>query len=326
MIRRMHRLRRWAMVGVAAATAWTATPARPDGASSTATTTTAAAAFVQTISGPFVSGRTYLGQHGYIEFTAGDFPIVLCAPHGGTIEPAEIPNRAWGVTATDSATEDLSRAVADALRAQTGQQVSLIVCRLRRTKLDPNRDIGEAAQGNTAAEQAWREYHAFLTAARDLAIARHGRGLAIDIHGHTHAAPRAELGYLLTANDLGRSDAELDRGGFANRSSIRTLAAESGMAFSALLRGPSSLGGLLQSAGYASVPGPGAPAPGSGPYFSGGYTTERHGSLNGGSMNAVQIELPFAGVRDSAASRSRFAAALSRALVTYLSPHARIIF
>jgi N-formylglutamate amidohydrolase len=279
-----------------------------------------------TVTGPFVSGQTYFGQNGYIEFAAGDLPIIVSAPHGGTIDPAEIPNRTSGETGTDSGTEDLARSLAAALHARTGQWASVVICRLRRTKLDANRDIGGAAQGNPAAEQAWREYHAFIEAARDLAIARHGRGLVIDLHGHGHPIPRAELGYLLSASDLNRTDAELDQGGFASRTGIRALAAESGIAFSALLRGRSSLGGLLQAAGYPSVPAPGAPGPGSDPYFSGGYATERHGSLSGGSMNAVQIELPFPGIRDSAAARSRFAAALANALVTDLSTHARVSF
>jgi N-formylglutamate amidohydrolase len=299
-IRRMNRFRRWAMVGVAAVLP------------------------VQAATGPYVTGQTYFGRNGYIEFTAGDLPIIVSAPHGGAIEPAEIPNRTSGDTATDSGTEDLSRAVAAALRARTGRQASLIICRLRRTKLDVNRDIGEAAQGNADATQAWREYHAFIEAARDLVLARRGRGLVIDLHGHSHRVTRTELGYLLTANDLNRSDTELDRAALASRTSIRALAGGSAVAFSALLRGPSSLGGLLQRAGYASVPSPGTPGPGSDPYFNGGYTTARHGSRNGGSVDAVQIELPFRSVRESATARSRFAAALADALVTYLSTHARV--
>jgi hypothetical protein len=56
-------------------------------------------------------------------------------------------------------------------------------------------------------------------------------------------------------------------------------------------------------------------------YFNGGYNTARHGSLSGGSLDAIQIECHYDGVRDSAASRSAFAWALAGALATYLERH-----
>jgi hypothetical protein len=264
-------------------------------------------------------GHTCFGRNAYVEFRAGDLPIVISAPHGGALEPEEIPNRQAGTTVTDLATADLAAAVAAALQTRTGREPSLVVCRLKRSKLDVNRDIAEGAQGNPAAERAWNEYHGFLDAARALAADLNGRALVIDLHGHGHPKPRVEIGYLLSAADLDRSDAVLDDAEWARRSSIRALAAESGLRFSALLRGPASLGGLLQSAGYASVPGPVTPSPGEDPYFEGGYITRRYGSADGGRTGAVQIETPHAGVRDTPAARARFAESLADALLTYLS-------
>jgi hypothetical protein len=265
----------------------------------------------------YTAGHTYFGRNAYVEFRAGTLPIILSAPHGGSLEPAEIPNRTAGTTVTDAATVELARAVAGALRSTSGREPSLVICRLKRSKVDVNRDIGEGAQGNRHAEQAWNEFHEFLDAARRMAETADGRALVVDIHGHGHLKPRVEIGYLLSAADLDRSDADLDAPAWARRSSIRRLAAESSLAFSALLRGPGSLGGLLDRAGYLSVPSPAAPTPGSDPYFAGGYITRRHGSADGGLASAVQLETPYPGFRDSPASRSHFAAVLADALLTY---------
>jgi hypothetical protein len=90
-----------------------------------------------------------------------------------------------------------------------------------------------------------------------------------------------------------------------------------------VLRGRASLGGLLERAGYPSVPAPGVPSPGLDPYFEGGYITRRHGSIDGGLASAIQIETPHLGVRDTPAARERFAASLAEALVTYVSTHLR---
>ena len=273
---------------------------------------------------PYAPGGTYFGRNAYIEFRAGTLPIIVSAPHGGSLEPAEIPSRTSGTTVTDVATEDLARAVADALASKTGRQPSLVICRLKRTKVDVNREIGEGTQGNPFAEQAWREFHGFLDAARALAAAAHGRALLVDVHGHGHPKPRVEIGYLLGAADLDRADSDLDDPAWARQSSIRTLAAESGLRFSALLRGPESLGGRLDRAGYLAVPGPTTPSPGSDPYFEGGYITRRHGSADGGPVSAVQLELPSPGVRDTPASQAHFAAVLADALAAFFAAHFRI--
>ena len=272
----------------------------------------------------YVSGQTYFGRNEYVEFRPGEWPVIVSAPHGGGLEPAEIPDRTSGTTVTDAATDELARALAAALQSRTGREPSLVVCRLKRAKLDVNREIAEGASGNPWAQQAWNEYHGFMDAARALAAGRHGRALVVDLHGHGHPKPRVEIGYLLGTEDLARTDAELDDPAYARRSSIRTLAAESDLRFSALLRGSTSLGGLLGLAGYASVPGPAAPAPGADPYFEGGYITWRHGSLDGGPVSAIQIETPHAGVRDSPSARARFAASLADALVTYLTAHVHL--
>jgi hypothetical protein len=105
------------------------------------------------------------------------------------------------------------------------------------------------------------------------------------------------------------------------QSSIARLVtdARSGASDVSLLRGTPSLGALLVAAGFPAVPSPSDPAPKeSESYFSGGYNTVRHGSLNGGLTDAVQMECNYAGVRDSAENRAAFAEALAVALAEFL--------
>jgi hypothetical protein len=267
---------------------------------------------------PLVPGITYHGHNQYIEYQAGNGPFILSAPHGGALTPTEIPDRTVGTLVTDSNTDPMIRALGAAILAESGRRPHLIISRLRRTKLDPNREVVEAAAGQPAAVRAWREYHGFIEAARAAAAATNPRAFYIDVHGHGHAIPRLEWGDLLTAATLDRPDAELNTGAFANQSSIRSLAAVAPVSFANLLRGPASLGARFEAEGYPSVPSPTSPSPGTADYFNGGYSTARHGSRDGGSVSGVQLEMHFAGVRDTDPNRQAFAAAAARVLVGWL--------
>lgn len=264
-----------------------------------------------------VAGTACFGQNNWIEWSVGDLPVVISVPHGGGVEPPGVPTRTSDTTVTDLNTVDLARAIADAFRARSGRTPHLIICHLRRTKLDANRDVGEAAEGQPAMIAAWAEYHGFIEDAMSEALRGSGRGLYLDLHGHGHAMQRLELGYLLSAAELNQTDAELDAGPLAQASSLRLALAWSPDTFSEMLRGAFSLGGLLSPA-YASVPSPPAPSPGSDPYFTGGYSVERHAAR----LPGLQIEANFAGVRDSAANRTAFAQALAAAVQGFAGRHA----
>jgi len=266
-------------------------------------------------------GVPYLGRRGYVEYVPGTLPLVLSVPHGGDLEPAEIPDRTWGETVTDSWTRETAQAVRDAFVARTGRAPHIVVSRLRRTKLDPNREMVEAAQGSPFAENAWNEFHGFVAIAEKTVEDAFGSGFYIDLHGHGHEILRAELGYLLSANDLERTDEALDAGGYAERSSLRAIAAASGASFSELLRGASSLGGLLAAGGVAAVPSPPDPSPGTAPYFTGGYNVDRYGSRISGAVSGVQMELPRAGIRDTDENRRAFGRALAGAVEAFMTAH-----
>ncbi|MYK68813.1 MAG: hypothetical protein F4020_04430 [Gammaproteobacteria bacterium] len=159
--------------------------------------------------------------------------------------------------------------------------------------------------------------------ARDRIAEDHGRGFYVDLHGHSHPTPRVELGYLLTGSDLSRSDAQLNAPRFPEQSSIRSLARRVDLSFADIVRGPESLGALLFGERVTTVPSPLIPDPHGEPFFSGGYSTRRHGSLDGGVIDGVQIELHGPGIRDTEENRRRFAGALARSLRFFLETHYR---
>ena len=265
---------------------------------------------------------SYFGRNQYIEYIPGELPIILSAPHGGSLRPDEIPDRGYGTTVTDLNTGELARAVDSALVRLTGKHAHVVIVRLHRVKLDANRDIAEGAQGDAEAEIAWQEFQRFLTDSKSAVTQHFTGGFYIDLHGHGHAVQRLELGYLLTGEDLGLPDDSLDsRSAFEVSSSIRTLSARSPLSFSELLRGPSSLGALLQAEGYPAVPSDATPDPGDDEYFSGGFNTGLHGCRAGGVICGVQIESNRVGVRDTEENRARFAAALARVIERYLDVH-----
>lgn len=277
--------------------------------------------------GPLSVGVPYADPPGYIEYIPGEAPLVLLAPHGGTLSPATLADRTCSgcVTTADLNTQELARAIADAFLRRTGRRPHLVINRLHRRKLDANRDVAEATGGTVALESSWRWWHAAVDSSRSRIAGSGGRGLLIDLHGHAHAVPRIEVGYLLSDAELRQTDAQLGAANAMVRTSVARLSTDTRSVSDrgvALLRGPQSLGTLLAGAGYPAVPSATDPAPKVGEdYFNGGYNTQRHGSLNGGALDAVQFEHNLAGVRDTDANRTRYADALAALLVPWLERH-----
>jgi hypothetical protein len=268
-----------------------------------------------------VPGETYSGHSGYTEYLAGSLPLVISAPHGGDLRPEGIPDRGWGTTVQDRNTRDLALQIREALRELTGAYPHLILSHLHRIKLDPNREIVEAAQGNPAAERAWWEYHTFADEAGARVEDTFRSGLYLDIHGHGHDISRLELGYLLSASDLTLDDLTLSSPTYVSRSSVGALVESSGTSLADLVRGPLSLGTLLEERGVPAVPSTIQPDPGGAPFFSGGYSTVRHGSRDGGSISGIQIEHHYPGLRDEASNRQWYASVLADALLAYFPAH-----
>ena len=285
----------------------------------------------------YVAGQSYLGRNGYVEYIAGNAPVILTAPHGGALNPSSIPDRTAGAcggsatTVTDANTQELVRTMQARFAARFGAYPHVIISHLSRRKLDPNRVQPEAACGNADAAAALGEWHTVIDAAKRAVLKSHGKGWYMDMHGHGHAVQRLELGYLVGGATLDDSDASLDATNtIENGASILTVSLTSPLSFSTLLRGPASLGTLYAAQGFPSVPSSADPRPNGAEYFSGGDNTRRHscgsdagplGGATGGMICGVQIEANFTGVRDNAANRERFADATAHVLEQYLRVH-----
>lgn len=266
-------------------------------------------------------GEKYSGRENYVDYYAGNLPVVISAPHGGSLRPAEIPDRTWGTTGTDTNTLDLTLKIRQALFERTGGWAHVVISNLARIKLDPNREIVEAAQGNPQAQRAWWEYHTYIEEARRRVQEEFGEGLYLDIHGHGHAIPRLELGYMLTNLDLSYPDEVLNGSTYVAKSSVKALAQKPGKTLAEVVRGPLSLGTLMEARGYPAVPSQGQTWPNDPDFYSGGYSTARHGSRDGGTVSGVQIEHHFAGVRDTEANRRNYSLALADALLVFFRSH-----
>ena len=267
-------------------------------------------------------GRSYLGRREYVEYIPGRLPVVLSSAHGGGLAPGEIPDRRFGTLRNDLNTLELTLEMRQALIDLTGHAPHVVLSHLQRRKLDPNREIVEAAQGNPFAELAWEEFQGWIEVARAAVAGEFGAGLYLDIHGHSHSIDRVELGYLLSADELNRPDAALNSLEVVARTSIRNLGRTWPGPFSQLLRGPESFGGLLEAEGVAVVPAPAAPGPGDAAYWIGGYNTRRHGSVEDAEVvDGIQLEHHWPGLRDSPYARRDYAEKAARVIRAYLLAH-----
>lgn len=269
----------------------------------------------------YTEGSSYYGRNSYIEYLAGGLPIIISVPHGGNEVPGEIPDRTCGTTVTDSYTLELSMEIRDAVKEITGRYPHVIINHLKRLKLDTNRDLYEATCGNAIAAISWEEYHKFIDSAKASVNRVYNKGLFVDLHGQSSHGERIELGYLLTGSQLALSDEVLNAGGYKEGSSIRSLSNNNvnNYTFAELLRGDKSMGTLLEDKGYTAVPSLYNESP-QGAFFSGGYNTQRHGSVSDGAIDAIQIECNRE-IRFTESIRLVFAETLAVSLLYYIKQH-----
>jgi hypothetical protein len=231
-------------------------------------------------------------QPDWIEVQPGDLPIILSAPHGGELTPADLPDRQDAVVLDDPNSLQFTLDLADALESLTGRRPTVVINHLNRIKLDPNRSLALGAQGSPAAQAAWQAYHDAITRAEAQVTRACGWGQYVDVHSNGEPAPSVQLGYGLTVEDLDHDDQTLSTRQYVFRSNWRSLADWSSTGLADLVRGPDSLGGRLAARGYRVFPSPEHPVPEPG-YFDGGYSVAVHGSQRSGAIDSTQIEVPY---------------------------------
>ncbi len=272
----------------------------------------------------FVAGEIY--ESTFVEYRAGNLPIVISVPHGGLLEPDSIPDRdcIGCVTVMDAFTKVIGESWYDAIITETGCYPHVIINTLHRKKFDANRDIEDAADGQPLIEEAWRTYHQFIDSAKARVVLEFGKGLFLDLHGHGHTIQRTELGYLLSKSELQMDDAALNASNLIEESSLKTLVEtnKNMLSHAELIRGSTSLGSLLEEEGFPCVPSSNDLFPlNAESYFSGGYNTVRHGSRDdNGVIDAIQIELNQ-DARFTEDAREALVAALTKSVLSYLESH-----
>ncbi len=268
------------------------------------------------------------GTSNFVEYQVGTLPVVISVPHGGNVEPNSIPNRTCNnaVTVVDAFTIETALQIKNRLFAVTGCYPHIVISRLKRNKLDPNRNVADGACGNTEAIIAWNEFHNFIADARSTANQQYNnRTFFVDLHGHGNPIPRIELGYLLYDDELALPDNTLNTTQYVNLSSIKNLALSNpnNYTHAQLLRGLHAFGTLLSKNNYPAVPSQSIPFPGTtSNYFSGGYITANHTCYKPGvNINGLQMELNYSNVRDTPLSRTAFASAFTTAMIEYMNVH-----
>ena len=275
-----------------------------------------------------IPGQSYFDDTEYIEYIAGNYPLIISIPHGGYEVPNEIADRNCDgcVYSRDSYTQEIGRSIAQYFHDQTGYYPHLIINLLDRSKLDTNRSLEDGgADGDPIGEEAWTNYQNFIEDAKTKITQDFGRGLLIDLHGHGHTIKRIELGYILTHSDLNTTDEELNEQVHINRNSTKNLVNDNVMnlTHSELVRGPLSFGGLIHDKGYPAVPSPAIPYPDfADPYFNGGYNVYEHGAHFNNAIDAFQIECDQnIRIYGGESARDEFAELCAVAINEYLSLH-----
>lgn len=132
----------------------------------------------------------------FLTFFNGNSNIILSAPHGGNLKPFSIPRRTYGNRSRDTYTKELINQIALNLK----QKSYVIFSNIHRSRIDLNRDIDEACQGNKSMEKLWNRWNYILDSFMNSVRYYHKKGLYIDIHSHNNH-DKFMIGYGLNAKD-----------------------------------------------------------------------------------------------------------------------------
>lgn len=281
----------------------------------------------------YETGQTYT-HGGLIDFTPGTLPVFLSVPHNGTVVPAD-----WLIdpemASRDGGSLAFALLLAEELDRLTGRRPGLIVNNVQRNILNLNiawtatANPMEPNYGNPDAEAAWNAYHDFVDAQKAWVAGVCGSGLYIDVHTSGLEHQKSMLGFQLTTGQINLLDAELDL--LVERSNLRGLLdSDSGFLLSKAVRGPLSLGALLNLGQYPFLPNDVEPIPpsvvgGGTQYFRGGYNADRHGSRHdGGPVDGLHLENDWRYINnglpgiETAAVRRAYAEHVAATLIDYL--------
>ena len=235
-----------------------------------------------------------------VEVQQGELPVILSAPHGGTMQIEGVEPRSGAgmktgpsgfFTGRDGGTTELAVAIADAIQRRTGKRPYMVVSKVHRKYLDPNRPASIAYEDSDAAP-VYQRYHGSLQRFCTEILEKHRTGVLLDIHGQ------------------GSSQTTLYRG-TGNGKTVTRLRERFGESAHS---GEDSLFGILHRLGWKVHPYPADGREQSG--FTGGYIVQTHGSHRPEGIDAIQLEFG-ADYRDKS-NRPKTADVLAAAVQEYL--------
>ena len=264
----------------------------------------------------FIPGASYFDQNNYVEYVAGNLPIIISVPHGGTLVPATLPiihNR--GV---DNGSFETSHLLYDTIIKHTnGCFPHMIISHLHPSVMNPVREIDTAAGTNIDARNAWESFHNFIDTAKYNITNTWGAGHYFEMHGNGHSDMWTEVGLGVSKTYLNGSDSLiLSRVGY---STVKNLCTNGGVDFLEIIKGPHSLGGLLDDKGWNSVPSPANPSPNCGGFFYAGWNTWKHGSRYSGVIDASHVENYYVFMQTS--NRNQYASDLASSILKFMNIH-----
>ena len=259
-------------------------------------------------------------------------PIIITVPHDGTLAPSTFPDRTGSSERAEN-TRKVAEQFAYFFNANSnGLYPHIIYNNISRSKLDPDLNQMDGAQGNSYANLSYGTYHSFLQTAIDSVEAYFDAGILLNLVEHNHSNQKVELGYLLSASDLDLTNLQLNS--YSAQSSVSQIADISTSSFAEVIRGYNSLGTLIVGRSYTSndvtysfeaVPTLDNPTIGSTDYSSGGYTIAQYGSSNGGKINGIDVATPFAGFRDNANAYRALAVILEESVKIFYQENLGVI-
>jgi N-formylglutamate amidohydrolase len=237
---------------------------------------------------------------------AGDLPIILSAPHGGTGDVPGVSERSGAGLPTgpsgffsgrDGGTEELAQEVADAIKMRFGKSPYVVISKVHRKFMDPNRPSHIALE-DAKMKPYYDHYHDSLSKYCREVTDRFKAGVLIDLHGQGTSRETVFRG---TKNGLTVAHLRQTFGEAAHN-------------------GPKSLFGLLSARGWTVHPSPHDEKEQSG--FTGGFIVQSYGSMKSQPIDAMQLE--FGAEYRVAGKRAKTAAVLADALVEYASLYLKL--
>lgn len=272
-----------------------------------------------------VAQKVHFDNEKWVEYIAGNMPLVISVPHGGTVLVDSLPIRdcKGAVTVRDGNTIELSRAIQNYFKKNYNLIPHIIISHIARKHVDQNRELNNGATcGDVRVEKPWYSFHNYVDSALNLATKDGQRAMYIDLHGHGHANKRLEIGYNLDKYELANILADKFSESSKAHSLKNLLKLEKSIDFKAILFGEKAFGTFLVNNGVPATPSlQDLVATKDEAFFSGGDNTRRFTGTKYPNVFGLQIESD--GVSRSTARRTAVAMGISESIVAYLNEYAK---